>query len=221
MIQLIINGLILKPAGFFDWPTGFEQLDHNGRPLLKLNQRVNWQQFSQTLATVRDQEPKSNTGRKPFDIRLRFQIMILDSCYNLSDYQLEFQIQDRISFRPVLALNPDHTLPEAKTIWFFRPQLTLAGLSEKLFQPWDQSWLQNGFSTPKGQMVDASMVAVPRQPNSREENKSIKNGLNHFGDQNQIEIDVKHKLIGRHEVRPASVHDRHVWPEPRAENNSR
>ena len=70
-------------------------------------------------------------------------------------------------------------------------------------------------------MVAASMVAVPRQCNSREENKSIKNGLNHFGDQNQIEIDVKHKLMRRDEVRPASVHDRHVWPELRAENNSR
>ena len=95
-------------------------------------------------------------------------------------------------------------------------------------------------------MVDASMVVVLRQPNSREESKSIKNGdvaedwndnqkgqkdtdagwmkkneLNHFGNQNQIEIDVKHKLIGRGEVSPASVHDRHVWPELRAENNSR
>ena len=65
------------------------------------------------------------------------------------------------------------------------------------------------------------MVAVPREPNSREENKSIKNGFSHFGDQNQIEIDVKHKLIGRDEVGPASVHNRHVWPELRAENNSR
>ena len=70
-------------------------------------------------------------------------------------------------------------------------------------------------------MVDTRMVAVPRQPNTREKNKSIKNGLNHFGDQNQIEIGVKHKLIRRGEVRPASVHDRHVWPELRAENNSR
>ena len=101
MIQLIINGLILRPAELFDWQTGFEQLDHNGHPLLKLNQRVNWQQFGQTMATVRDQEPKSNTGRKPFDVRLRFQIMILDSCYHWSDHQLEFQIQDRISFLPV------------------------------------------------------------------------------------------------------------------------
>ena len=48
-------------------------------------------------------------------------------------------------------------------------------------------------------MVDTRMVAVPRQPNTREKNKSIKNGLNHFGDQNQI--DVKHKLIGRDEVK--------------------
>ena len=65
------------------------------------------------------------------------------------------------------------------------------------------------------------MVAVPGLPNSREENRSTKNRLNHFGDQNQIEIGVKHKLIRRGEVRPASVHDRHVWPGLRAENNSR
>ena len=70
-------------------------------------------------------------------------------------------------------------------------------------------------------MVAASMVVVPKQPNTREENKSIKNGLNHFGNQNQIEIDVKYRLIRRDEVKPAWVHDRHVWPELRAENNSR
>ena len=79
MIQLIINGLILKPAGLFDWQTGFEQLNHSRHPLVKLNPIVNWQQFGQTLVTVRDQEPKSNADRKPFDVRLRFQIMILDS----------------------------------------------------------------------------------------------------------------------------------------------
>ena len=50
-------------------------------------------------------------------------------------------------------------------------------------------------------MVDVSMVAVPRPSNSREKNKSIKNELSHFGDQNQIEIGVKHKLIGRDEVK--------------------
>ena len=44
--------------------------------------------------------------------------MILDSCYTC--LQLEFQVQDRISFLPVLALGFDDTLSEAKTIWLFR-----------------------------------------------------------------------------------------------------
>jgi hypothetical protein len=63
MIQLIIQGLILRPAGLFDWQTGFEQLDHSRHPLVKLNQRVNRQQFGQTLAIVRDQEPKPNADQ--------------------------------------------------------------------------------------------------------------------------------------------------------------
>ena len=125
MIQLIIQGLILRLSRLFDWQTGFEQLDHNRHPLLKLNQRVNWQQFGQTLAAVRDQEPKSNAGRKPFDVRLRFQIMILDSLYNRSDHLLGFQIQDLISFRTILALSLEDTLPEAKTIRLFGPERTL------------------------------------------------------------------------------------------------
>ncbi|SVE62679.1 uncharacterized protein METZ01_LOCUS515533 [marine metagenome] len=31
MIQLIIQGLILWPAGLLGWQTGFEQLDHSGQ----------------------------------------------------------------------------------------------------------------------------------------------------------------------------------------------
>ena len=89
--------------------------------------------------------------------------------YNLFNHQLEFQIPGSHLFRPVLALSLDDTVPDTKTICLFRPQLTPAGWSEKLFQPWDQFRPQNGFSAPKGQMVDASVVAVPRQPNSREE----------------------------------------------------
>ena len=90
MIPFIILRLILKAAGLFGWWTGFEQLYHSCHPQLKRNQRVNWQQLGQkTLETVGDQEPKSNAGRKPFDVRLRF------------------QTQDRISFLLVLALSLD------------------------------------------------------------------------------------------------------------------
>ena len=69
-------------------------------------------------------------------------------------------------------------------------------------------------------MVDSSMVAVPRLPNSREENKSIKNGLNISAIRIRLRFDVKHKPIRCDEVRLAWVHDDHVWQELRTENNS-
>ena len=47
-----------------------------------------------------------------------------------------------------------------------------------------------------------------------------KNGANHFGYKNHIDIDVKHKLIRSYEVTPASVHDSNVFEELLDENNS-
>ena len=64
-------------------------------------------------------------------------IMILDSWYNLSDDQREFQIKDRISLMRFLGLSLDDMVPDAKTIWLFRPQLTQGRLTENLFQPLD------------------------------------------------------------------------------------
>src|SRR6056297_2663459 len=235
----------MMQAGLFDWQTRFEQLNKSGDPLIKLKEIVNWEQFRKTLQAVRDKERKSNAGRKPFDVILMFKILILDSLYNISDDQLEFQIKDRISFMRFLGLGLGDTVPDAKTIWLFREQLTEAGFIEKLFKQSDGFLRKNGFSAKKGQIVDASIVAVPKQRNTRDENKSIKNGdvpedwsdnkkrqkdtdarwmkknaVNHFGYKNHIDIHVKNKLIRSYDVTPASVHDSNVFEELLDENNS-
>lgn len=232
-------------TGLFDWQTRFEQLDNGGDPLVKLNKIVNWEQFRKTLETIRDKDRKSNAGRKPFDVILMFKILILDSLYNLSDDQLEFQIRDRLSFMRFLGLNLGDRVPDAKTIWLFREELTEAGLIKKLFDQFDDFLRKNGFSAKKGQIVDASIVAVPKQRNSRDENRSIKNGdvpgdwnapkkrqkdtdarwvnkngVNHFGYKNHIDIDVEHKLIRNFEVTDAATHDSNIFEELLDENNS-
>lgn len=232
-------------TGLFDWQTRFEQLDNGGDPLVKLNEIVNWEQFRKTLETIRDKDRKSNAGRKPFDVILMFKILILDSLYNLSDDQLEFQIRDRLSFMRFLGLNLGDCVPDAKTIWLFREELTEAGRVKKLFDQFDDFLRKNGFSAKKGQIVDASIVAIPKQRNSRDENKSIKNGdvpedwnapkkrqkdtdarwvkkngINHFGYKNHVDIDVEHKLIRNFEVTDAATHDSNVFEELLDENNS-
>lgn len=233
-------------SGLFDWQTRFEQLDNGGDPLVKLNQIVNWELFRKSLETIREHdERKSNAGRKPFDAVVMFKIMILQSLYNLSDDQLEFQIRDRLSFMRFLGLSLSDTVPDAKTIWLFREQLTDANLIKKLFDQFDDFLRKNGFSAQKGQIVDASIVAAPKQRNSREENKQIKEGQtpddwsenkkrqkdtdarwtkkggqNHYGYKNHINIDVKHKLIRDYAVTPASVHDSNVLEQILDKNNS-
>jgi IS5 family transposase len=232
-------------SGLFDWQTRFEQLDNGGDPLVKLNQIVNWEQFRSPLETIRDIERKSNAGRKPFDVIIMFKIMILQSLYNLSDDQIEFQVRDRLSFMRFLGLSLGDTVPDAKTVWLFREQLTEAKLIKKLFDQFDDFLRENGFSAKKGQIVDASIIAAPKQRNTRDENKDIKDGnvpqnwsenkkrqkdtdacwtrkrgQNHYGYKNHIDIDVEHKLIRDYEVTPASVHDSNVFEQLLDEDNS-
>jgi IS5 family transposase len=235
----------MMTTGLFDWQTRFEQLSNSGDPLVKLNEIVNWEQFRKSLEVIRDIERKSPAGRKPFDIILMFKIMILQSLYNLSDDQVEFQIRDRLSFMRFLGLSLSDTVPDAKTIWLFREQLTETKLIKKLFNRFDEFLDKNGFSARKGQIVDASIIAAPKQRNSRQENKDIKegnipddwtenkkrqkdtdarwvkkNGENHFGYKNHIDIDVEHKLIRDYEVTPASVHDSNIFEKLLDEGNS-
>jgi len=226
----------MMQAGLFDWQERFEQLDNGGDPLVKLNAMIPWKMFGKQLEKVRDKDRKSTAGRKAFDVVVMFKIMILQSLYNLSDDQAEFQIRDRLSFMRFLELSIGDRVPDAKTIWLFREQLTEAGLIEKAFKKFDTFLRNSGFAAKKGQIIDASIVQAPKQRNSRDENKSIKggnvpedwsnnkkrqkdtearwakkNGKNYFGYKNHIEVDAKHKLVRKYDVTDASVHDSNVF----------
>jgi transposase, IS4 family len=162
--------------GFFDWQNRFEKLDKNGDPLVKLNKVIAWSSFRPALGTLRVREKKSNAGAKPYDVVLMFKVLILQSLYNLSDEAIEYQILDRLSFMRFLGLRLGSRVPDAKTIWLFREQLTEAGLAEELFRQFETVLEESGFAAKKGQIIDASIVQAPKQRNSREENAQIKQG---------------------------------------------
>lgn len=222
--------------GLFDWQFRLKKLDKNGDPLGHLNDVIPWQSFRPTLNTVREKVRKSNAGAKPYDAVMMFKILVIQSLYNLSDDAVEYQIMDRISFMRFLGLNLGDRVPDAKTIWLFREQLTKANLTKELFKEFDRFLRNNGFAAQKGQIIDASIVAAPKQRNSREDNKRINNGdipedwnqakrrqkdtdarwvkkmgENHFGYKNHINIDVKNKLIRDYDVTDAATHDSHVF----------
>ena len=232
--------------GFFDPQARLHKIDKNGDPLTKINETVNWEMFRPTLEKARDKGRKSNVGAKGYDIVLLFKILILQSLYNLSDDATEFQILDRHSFGRFLGLHISQKVPDATTIWLFRKDLIKAGIVEELFAAFDAHLRANGFMAMQGQIVDASIVSVPRQRNSREENTRIKEGgipedwpenkrrrkdvdarwskkggKLFYGYKNHIAVDVKHKLIRGYAVTDAALHDSKVFEQILSENTSK
>jgi IS5 family transposase len=189
------------------------------------------------VALTPEAEKKSSAGRKPFDAILMFRMLILQSLYNLSDEQIEYQVRDRMSFARFLGLEFEDDVPDGTTLWLFREKLAQAGLVETLFERFNQHLNAKGYIARGGQMVDATIVPVPKQRNSRGENETVKrggtpaeweqkpaknrqkgkdarwtkkHGKNFFGYKNHVNADKIHKLIRDYEVTDAAVHDSRV-----------
>ena len=107
---------------------------------------------------------------------LIFKAIVLCELYNLSDEQFEARVRDRLSFMRFLGLGLVDPVPDGTTVWLYREQLDEAGLVDAHFDAFDAHLKAQGFLAMGGQMVDASIVPVPKQRNTRDENAAIKAG---------------------------------------------
>lgn len=221
-------------SGFFDLQHRFGKLDRLGDPLKALNDVIDWSVFGPILAKGLKKQKSSNAGRPSFDALLMCKVLILQSLYNLADAQTEFQIRDRFTFMCFLGLTPQSRIPDEKTIWLFRESVKACELYDELFETFTHFLEAQGLRARRGTVIDARLVEVPKQRNTRSENATIKaglmpaewekhtakklqkdiearwtqkNGKNYYGYKNHIAIDVQHKFIRRYAVTAANVHD--------------
>ena len=163
-------------AGFWDIDERYVRLSEAGDPLEKLNAVVPWEVFGKPLAKALKRSDGAKGGRPPSDAVMMFKVMVLQALYGLSDDQAEFQIQDRLSFMRFLGLGLGDRVPDAKTIWLFREHLTQARAVESLFARFDRHLTKAGYLAMGGQIVDATIVAAPKQRNTDAEKADIKAG---------------------------------------------
>ena len=105
-----------------------------------------------------------------------FKVLILQAMHALSDERAEFLIKDRLSFMRFLDLGLADAVPDANTIWTFREALKKADAVDGLFRRFDEALRATGFLAMSGQIVDATIVAAPKQRNTIEEKKAIREG---------------------------------------------
>ena len=133
-----------------------------------------------------------------------------------------------------LDLDLEDPVPDATTIWLFREALAQAGLIDKLFERFGQYLEAEGYIARGGQIIDATIVSVPKQRNTKEENEAIKAGKtpegweqqpaknaqkdkdarwtkkndeSFYGIKNHLGVDKAHKLIRKWDATHAAVHD--------------
>lgn len=227
----------MSQMGFFDADKRLSMLSLKGDPLEAISKLMPWEMFRADIEAVvltAEESRKSKAGRKPIDALVLYRMLVLQSLYNLSDEEVEYQVRDRLSFTRFLGRGIEDSIPDGTTLWLFREKLAKAGLIDKLFERFGQHLEAKGYIARGGQMVDATIVAVPRQRNRRDENEQIKAGTTPedwkkrpsknrqkdkdarwtkkherslFGYKNHVNADARHKLIRKYGVTDASVHD--------------
>lgn len=223
-----------SPA-LFDHETTMESLSKLGNPLEVVASLVDFEMFRPVLeSALFTEERKGKAGRPPIDPVLMFRMMFVQRLYGLSDEQTEYQAKDRTSFRNFLGVMDVSDVPDARTLWAYRERLVKKGVFDTLFKTFHAHLRTLGLIVSEGKMIDASFVACPRQRNTREENKAIKDGRGDelwqerphkkshkdtdarwtrkrgetfYGYKDHAKVCVKTKLITGYDTTPASVHD--------------
>ncbi|MDI7186071.1 IS5 family transposase [Leptospira santarosai] len=223
-----------KLPGLFDIVFHFEELPINGDPLIVLDKVIPWEEFRPLLNKVRKRNDEGR-GRPSFDEIVMLKVLVLQALNNVSDDRMEFLLKDRLSFMRFLGMKNERSVfPDAKTIWLFKEKLKEAELMPKIFYWFNRYLEKSGFKVSEGTIVDATILEVPKQRNTKEENAQVKKGevpsewkKNHnklyqkdtdarwtkkgncsfFGYKNHIAVDPKSKFIREYHVTSANVYD--------------
>ena len=237
---MLVNHMSLYQPSFFDESERLTALSQLRDPLEELSRYIDFELFRPELTAVFARSTAPVAGRKPYDAVLMFKILILQRLFNLSDEQTEYQITDRLSFTRFLGLRLGSKIPDFTTVWRFREALTTAGVVKRLFDQFTAELARHGVLTKAGVIVDASIVEVPRQRNTREENAEIKagqtpaawteqphklaqkdvearwtkkGGVTFYGYKDHVRTDAGTVLITDYVVTAASLHDSQALPE--------
>ena len=236
--------------GFFDLSDRYASLDARRDPPVEIDAVVLREEFRPTLERAwrkPDAERKSRAGRKPMDTVPMFRTPVPSALYNLSDDRIEYQVRDRLSFMRFPGLGLEDRVPDAKTVRLYREGLAQAGPAESLFSRFDGFLSRQGYIARGGQIPDASIVPVPRNHNTRDENRTIRNGKvpqdwsgtpakrsrkdtdarwtgkhgkSHYGYRNHVNVDRRHKPVRRCHVTDAALHDSQAVDSPPMRGNT-
>ncbi len=220
-LQLTFEQQMLRQA--------YQKVEGLGDRLPLMKKIVDWEKFRPIIAGVFYDNDVVG-GRPHTDEVLIVRVLTLQSLYNLSDEELEFQLNDRLSFRNFVGF--PNNVPDFSSVWKIRERLKENGKDKLVWEELQRQLDEKGYKAEKGVIQDASFVEADlgrkrySKEKKAEKNKekieytsrqlshidkdgsfSVKHGQVYYGYKNHVKLDVKHHLIRGIETTTASPHD--------------
>ena len=203
-----------------------------GDRLELMKQQIDWNPFIQIVKGVFDNCTELG-GRPNTDEKVVVRCLLLQAWYGLSDPELEFQCNDRISFQNFIGL--DQKIPDFSTVWRIRDRLKERGKERLIWDELQKQLDKKGYKVKKGVIQDASFIEadagrkrIQKEKKAKKEGREIeysdrqkkhidrdgtfavKNNQVHYGYKNHTKLDVDNHLIRDYDVSTASLHDAEI-----------
>lgn len=200
-----------------------------GDRLVLMKEQIDWGPFVPLVKSVFNNNTR-NGGRPNTCERVVVRCMLLQSWYGLSDPELEYQCNDRLSFRNFLGY--PNKVPDFTTIWRIRDRLVKKKVDKKIRRELQRQINELGYKVESGVIQDASFIKADagrkrlqkektvktkggkvsytrkqRQHMDRDGSFTAKNNQVVYGYKNHLKVDVNHHLIRAYEVTTAKTHD--------------
>lgn len=191
----------------------------------KLRKIENLLKFEEVIEkfSIIDETKKGLGGRPRKEVLMMTKILFVQYLYNMSDPELEDQLNDRLSFQRFVGLNMTSKVPDYTTIWRFRDVLIKHNLLDGLFELVIKERDDRGLIIKRGTIVDSTIIKSVNRPLSKERRNELeknpssqidtdatstkKRNKNYFRYKGHIGMDQGSKLIRKKTFTTASPHD--------------
>ena len=194
----------------------------------KIDRIVDWGKVYSLVKEI-DYTNKVIGGRPPSDILSKIKMLFLQHIHNLSDPELEDQVNDRLSFQKFAGIDYNTRVPDYSTIWRFKERLIDHNLIDKLFELINHFIESKGLFVKKGTLVDATIIESTNKPLSHKKREELeaspssqidtdahstaKRKKHYFGYKGHIGTDMESNLIRKKAFTSAQPHDSQMLDE--------
>ena len=165
-----------RQPGFFDVDERVRELSAKGDDLERIGALVDFAMIRAELEQAVPGADGTKGGRPAFDHVLMFRILLLAAIHGLSGERCAYLIKDRPSFMRFLGLGLADPVPDANTIRAFREALKRGRGGAAVRALRCHAARRRLPGDGRTEIVDATIVAAPKQRNTEAERAAIKAG---------------------------------------------